>query len=282
MSAYTEMLKNIWNGYNGLSLYEMMMKANFDIATGNKITDGDINFMCNSFIQNADLTKLKQSKLGKSANMSPIFFHSQEKIATVSTVTPKTQLLSGNAYELEILRLLALFNKEDVVVQDMLKMTYDRLKNTCFGRFCPTGECFDLSIVTLRFLNIAYPLEVMWMEKLIDGIKVHMHTKKRHSGTLFYYWLTLSELPIEISKSEIERYSTNCITETEKISLPNLLRKSYVLNSDHDKYATPLGVYVMRNSLSKLENYKYIENRNPYVSKKDGRMHFNMEDTMTL
>ncbi|MDF2586919.1 MAG: hypothetical protein K0S41_760 [Anaerocolumna sp.] len=282
MSAYTEMLKSIWNGYHGLSVYEMMMKANLDIITGGKFTDADINLICNNFINNADLAKLKQVNHEKSANMNPIFYHTAEKLVTVSTVTPKTQLLSGNSYELEILRLLALFCSEDEMVGDMLKVTYDRLKNTCFGRFCPTGECFDLSIVTLRFLNTAFPLEVQWMEKLINGIKVNMHTKKRHSGTLFYYWLTLSELPIGISKREIERYSTNCTTETEKIALPNLLRKSYILNSDHDKYATPFGVYVMRNCLSKLDDYKYIENRKPYVSTKDGRMHFNMEDSMIL
>ena len=94
-----------------------------------------------------------------------------KKLITINGVMPKTQIFSANHYELEILRLLALWRVGDDVVDNMLQKTRERLANTCFGKFCAAGECFEASIITLRFLSAAFPHEEKWMQKLVEGIR---------------------------------------------------------------------------------------------------------------
>jgi hypothetical protein len=159
----------------------------------------------------------------------------------------------------------------------MLERTKKRLLTTCFGKFCETGECFEASLVTLRFIATTFPEEDIWMKQLLKGMKEHMNDRKRHSGVQFYYWLTLSELPLAIAAPEIKHYITNQEVGSKHVSLPQLLNKSFTLQSDHDRYASPFGMYVMRNCLSRLEEYEYLKERKPYISDRDGRLHFDTE-----
>jgi len=279
MSAYQTMLTKIWNGYENLTLYELTFKVNNEMLKGKEIASKDKEYIVKQFIDgvsNKDTVArfhkgvhAPNSENGDNRKMYPLFYISPydngKKYVTLSTITPKTQILSSNSYELEILRILAIMAKDNSQVSEMLAGTKKRLSTTCFGRFCEAGECFETSVVALRFLGAAYPEETEWLQRLIQGIKNHISDKKRHSGVNFYYWLTLSELPIELAQPEIERY---------KDFLLNLLGKSFVMNSDHDKYASPFGKYILRNCLCRLDKYKYLRKIEPYISAKDGRIHF--------
>ncbi|MEO3947891.1 hypothetical protein [Gorillibacterium sp. CAU 1737] len=187
-----------------------------------------------------------------------------KKHVTLTRVTPRSHLFSANAYELEILGLLAILGRENELVHEMLSKTKERLSRTCFGRFCEDGECFETSIHVLRFWGRAFPDEMASLEKLLHGIKAHMGDRSRHSGTAFYYRLALSELPLDLVQSEI-RSSQN--------ELLRQLGKSYVMNSENDRYVNVMAKYILRNVLSRLPEYEYLKNREPYLSESDGRLH---------
>jgi hypothetical protein len=72
-----------------------------------------------------------------------------------------------------------------------------------------------------------------------------------------------------MAKSEIDQY---------KIEMINwLANKSCVINSDSDKTIHPVLLCILRNAMAKYPEYKYIKNRQPYVSEKDRRLHFEMK-----
>lgn len=83
---------------------------------------------------------------------------------------PKTKILAGNYYELEALRILAEYAPRDARVAKMVENTLARLKSTCFGNFCPLGECTAASICTLRFLNVTRPDDTEWIDRLAEPL----------------------------------------------------------------------------------------------------------------
>jgi hypothetical protein len=284
MSTYETMLTKIWDDYAGLTLYELMFKVNYALLKGEEIKHEDREYIVKRFLDGIDNEEtIKRFHRGVHAsasenrNMYPTFYippyDQGRKYVTISTVTPHTHILSANAYELEILRLLAIFAGNNEDVKQMLEKTKRRLQTTCYGNFCETGECFETSIIVLRFIGTVFSEEIQWMQKMIDGINRHLFEKKRHSGVNFYYWLALSELPINIAKPTIEGFSIN---------LQKLIRRSFVMNSNHDKYASPFCYYALRNCLARLEEFAYIKDRKPYISEKDGRFHFNIDNIIGL
>jgi len=118
-------------------------------------------------------------------------------LQTVIPMSPKTHILSANAYELEIIRLLHLFAPEDTAVREIVRGTLERLKAACFGNGCEKGECFHAALPVLRFLAAAAPGETEWIAKLISFFHAHFDDQKRHSGVLQYFNLCLSELSKE-------------------------------------------------------------------------------------
>jgi hypothetical protein len=60
--------------------------------------------------------------------------------------------------------------------------------------------------------------------------------------------------------------------------LPWLTMKIFVMNSENDKIVHPVSLCVLRNCLARLPEYAHIKDIQPFVSEKDGRLHFNMED----
>jgi hypothetical protein len=130
------------------------------------------------------------------------------------------------------------------------------------------GECFDTSLVVLRFLASAAPGENMWIQSRIDNYNRHCSEKKRPSFSVWYFWLCLSEIPFDIAKPETEKYKA--------VMLNWLLNKSCVMNSEHDKTIHPVLFCMLRNNLSRFTEFEYIKDRQPYVSDKDGRLHFEM------
>jgi len=138
----------------------------------------------------------------------PLFFippfREGKKMPMICGYTPKTQLLSTNSCELETLRLLALWAAEDTRTQAMLQQTLSRLKSTCFGHFCAMGECFECSLVTLRFLCAAAPQENAWIQALLTKIWAEWQNRSAGSRAVHaYYWLVLSECPLPRAKGAL-------------------------------------------------------------------------------
>ncbi|MDR1693005.1 MAG: hypothetical protein LBR72_06560 [Oscillospiraceae bacterium] len=210
---------------------------------------------------------------GGGRRMYPVFFippyNDGKKLKTIYNQTPKTHIFAANAYELEILRLLRLLAPEDPVVRDMAQKTLERLKTTCFGyQDDGVGECFDASLVVLRFLA-AVSDDIAWMRSRIENYNNHAGEKKRPWYALWYFWLCLSELPFELAEPEILKY--------KDAILPWLTVKSAVMNSEHDKTVHPALLCSLRNCLCRFPEYAHIKDVQPYVSEKDGRLHFDME-----
>ncbi|MDE7300339.1 MAG: hypothetical protein K2N94_16190 [Lachnospiraceae bacterium] len=172
-------------------------------------------------------------------------------------------------YELEILRLLCIFAPENAEVNNMIAKTLERLKTTCFGYTDDgVGECFDTSLIVLRFLAAAAPNETEWIRSRIDNYNRHCKDKKRPWFSQWYYWLCLSELPFDLAYPKIELYKDEMLNW--------LTNKSCVMNSESDKLIHPVILCILRNILAKYPEYAYIKTRQPYISDKDGRLHFNM------
>ena len=206
-------------------------------------------------------------------NMYPFFYippyNDGKKLKTIMNQTPKTQLFSSNYYELEVLRLLCLLAPGHPDVEHMRKHTLRRLKTTCFGFFDDAvGECFDASLVVLRFLAAAAPENTGWIEGRIQNFIRHYPEKKRPWFCLWYYWLCLSELPFEMVKPYTDPHLP--------IMLSWLGHKGMVMHSQHDLTVHPTLMYLLRNTLCRYPQYAHIEGRKPYIREKDGRLCFNM------
>jgi len=103
-------------------------------------------------------------------NIYPNYFippyNGNKKLRMSDGKLPKTHILYSNHYELEILRILFLFAPENETVREMIRNTFQRLRNTCFGNNCPQGECVAAGKVVLRFLQTVCPEDKNWIEKL--------------------------------------------------------------------------------------------------------------------
>ena len=181
-------------------------------------------------------------------NGYPLFYmppNKNIKLQTVIPMSPFTHILSANSYELEILRLLHMFAAQDDDVCNMIEKTINRLKSSCFGyQKCAYGECFQTSIITLRFISVVLPDDAEWMKKQIEVFNKHYdeRRRRRNDNILFYFWLCLSEMPSEIVEPEIHHHKERIIEQ---------LNRSCLIKNENDDIA----LYVMRNTLARLPEY---------------------------
>lgn len=266
-----------------MTSYELMIKTNHYLIKGNVLTEKHRSNIVSQLLSarsSSDQAKRFYTGLKYPNNtdkagrgMYPIFFippySDGKKLKTILYQTPKTHILSANMYELEILRLLYLLDPENEQINYMVNETIKRLKTTCFGYMDDgVGECFDTSLVVLRFLATVAPHDTEWIKSRIDNYNRHSGDKTRSWFSSWYYWLCLSELPFEAALPEIEKDKTQM--------LDVLTNKSFVMNSEQDKSIHPVLLCILRNIISKYPEYEYIKDRQPHESEKDGRLHFNM------
>lgn len=274
-----------------MNTYELMINTNRYLIKGGEFTEAQKINIVNQFLVARSDEKTKQSfykgvnapeylvSLGKSNDgrkMYPLFYippyNNGKKLQTVIPMSPKTHILSANSYELEIIRLLYLFAPDDSTIKDMGNKTLARLKTTCFGyQDCHVGECFHSALIVLRFLAAVTPDDTEWIKKLISLYKNHINDAMRHSGVTWYYWLCLSELPIEIAETEIR---------DSKDAILRQLNRSCVMNSESDKTIHPVLICTIRNVMARLPEYAYIKDRQPYINEKDGRLYFDMSEDL--
>ena len=201
-----------------MTAYGLMIKTNEHLLRGGTLTEAQKANIARRLLAARSDERAKQSfyrgvrypgnvDANGQGRIYPAYFippyNEGKKLQTVIPMSPKTHILSANAYELEILRLLHLFAPEEPIVKDMVRGTLERLRTTCFGNGCPQGECFHASLPVLRYLAAAAPGETVWMRKLIAFFNEHidekLKTKKCGNGVARYYQLCLAELPAEIN-----------------------------------------------------------------------------------
>ncbi|GHV06046.1 hypothetical protein FACS1894217_03980 [Clostridia bacterium] len=274
-----------------MTAYELMIKTNRYLIQGGNLSEPQKANIVNQFLAARSDERTKQSfykgvkypnNVDKNGDghMYPIYFippyNDNKKYQTVIPMSPKTHILSANSYELEIIRLLHLFAPNDQAIKDMVAGSLARLKTTCYGYHdCAIGECFHSALIVLRFLATVAPNETEWITQLLEFFNKHMDEKLAlrgkgvHGNVLWYYWLCLSELPLELAESEILRYKDRIIGQ---------ISRSCVMNSESDKINHPVMICSLRNCLCRFPEYAHIKDVQPYVSEKDGRLHFDMNE----
>ena len=207
-----------------MTAYDLMIKTNHHLLRGGTLTDAQKAGIARQLLAARSDERTRQNfyrgvrypgnaDANGGGRMYPAYFippyNGGKKLQTVVPMSPKTHILSANAYELEIIRLLHLFAPGDPAVKSMVNGTLGRLRTTCFGNGCAAGECFHSALPVLRFLAAAAPGETAWINKLIAFLNEHidekLKAKKCNNGVLRYYRLCLSELPNGIAAPEIEK-----------------------------------------------------------------------------
>lgn len=267
--------------------YELMVKTNHYLIKGGILSAGQSDGIVNRFLCARNTSQQAQrfypgvrypgGSKENSRRMYPIFYlppcRGGKKFKTILGQMPGTQILSANMYELEILRLLQCMAPGNREVKYMVGETLERLKTTCFGYMEDgAGECFDTSLVVLRFIAAAAREDESWIQSRIDNYNRHCGDKRRPWFSRWYYWLCLSELPWEIVCGEIEK---------EKDEMRHWLAdKGYAVNSDHDQAINPVRMCILRNALAKCPGYEYLKERQPYINPRDGRLYFDTQSLM--
>lgn len=247
-----------------MTAYETMLKTNYHLIRGGTYSNAEKAYIVKRLYDNRET----DGKMRKAEFAYPKFFippHNNGKaLPTIIPMSSKTFQVGDNAYEFEILRLLKMFSPPNSDVSQMLEVTSERLKHTCFGyKSCYGCECFDASIVVLRYLTFAKPTNTEWLKKQIAVYNTHFADKRRNAGVQRYYWLCLADMPFDIAEMEIER---------QKDFIINQLSQSHLIKGEN----ADIPLYVMRNALARLPAFSYIKNRHPYI--KNGQLHFNIND----
>ncbi len=210
--------------------------------------------------------------------MYPDFFippyREKKRMRLIQGYLPKTNILYSNHFELEIIRLLALFDNANNTVQQMIDKTEQRLKRTCFGYSCTQGECLATGICVLRFLAVTRPEEKLWINKIMTSLgKAFLTFGNGQSAIqegipMSYLLMALTDINNETSKNLIYQ---------KRDWLLNLLRRGWITGklsngkiSEADTYNL-LGKYIIRNALGILPEFNNIEKHKIYVSEKNDR-----------
>lgn len=200
--------------------------------------------------------------------------HGNRKLRLIQGYLPKTHILYANHYELEILRLLSRLVPEDEKVGDMIKDTLQRLRDTCFGNFCPEGECTAAGISVLRFLAAVCPEDREWIDRLVAALGDRFlafgngQAGSRNGIPLSYLLMAFTDIDNEQTRYFLAR---------RKEWLLGLLRRGWITGmlsngkvSEGDTYNL-MGKYILRNALGTLPEYGDIAGHAIYVKDEDGR-----------
>lgn len=257
-----------------MSAYRTAIETNYRMIKGENIAENEREAIVGELLEAAETDPAMPTG---SRAMYPVFYIPPQgvKLQSLMAQIPKTKILAGNMYELEILRILCLLAPEDPRVIFMRDETLKRLKSTCFGwEDDGVGECFDASLIVLRFLCAAAPEDKEWIKGRIENYNRHADDKKRPWFPLWYFWLCLSEMPLELALPEMERH---------REKLEKKLRRSYVMHSEQDLALHPMLVCMLRNLMSRLPEYSWLAGCEPCVSGADGRvglpLHFAVRPT---
>jgi hypothetical protein len=254
-----------------MTTHELMIKTNHHLIRGGELTEPQKANIVRQFLDaRTDESAVKNffEKMKADGSTYPAYYlppyNENKKYQTVIPMSPKTHILSMNAYEMDILRVLWLFAPENPIVCDLVQGTIKRLKTTCFANDCSQGECFHTALPVLRFLSFANSEDKKWMRKLTAKINNGIEAKYK-TNAVGYYWLCLSEMPYDIAEPGLLKYKGEIIEKLEK-SVP--------MKTEHAKTYQPVLYCVYRDCLSGFAEYGHIKNRQPYINEKSGRLCF--------
>lgn len=269
--------------------YQKLMELNRKQVMGEEITALEKeNFvrLCKSEICSRE--KILRYKRSMKVNaetdcMYPNFFippfNNNKKLRLVQGFLPKTHILYANHYELEILRLLVMFAPEDETVKRMVDNTQKRLKNTCFGKSCPQGECKAAGISVLRFLASACPEDKLWIKRLTNFLgEIFLSLGAGQAASR--YGIPMSYLLMAFT--DINNEDTRELIEQKDEWLLGLLRTGWITGrlsngkiSEGDTYNL-LGKYILRNAIGTLPGNEDIEKHAIYVNEEYERCYCNI------
>lgn len=250
-----------------MTLYENICRINDKLIKNEFIENDEKQNIVNCFLDNistkSDIDNFRKRNKNNE-NMYPFYYvppyNNGQKYRIISGYKPKTEILSSNHYELEILRILSLWSKENETVKEMVKNTLLRLDKTCFGHYCSQGECLAAGVVILRFLNTVCPQKTKWIKELLEPMFSIFKDQKgmgmKNYFPFYYFCLVLSELPIEI----VERN----IYEKQEFLKRMLTRGCLIGPYENDTYNIII-LYILRNLLSRIKEYEHIKSEEIYI-----------------
>lgn len=259
-----------------MNVYEALYEANRRIIMGETVSADDKKEITGLFIRQAsDQRTVDRFLKGVNAPddgraMYPHYYIPPYKTGKYRLITgelPKTHILSANHYELEIMRLLALWQGDTPAVRLMLDNTLKRLEATCFGRFCPAGECVGAGIIALRFygtlLPAGHPRTLRLLYSLGELFMAYDGKASSIKNLPFYYFLlTLSDIQLDDARALID---------AKKNLLTGLLTQGWRTGPAESDTYNVLRKYVLRNALSLLPEYTGYQAAEICISEKDGR-----------
>jgi len=256
-------------------LYDLVCSVNSRIITGDSLSNQEKNNAIDTILSSRNLEdmvlksarKLDSKNISSRTAMYPAIFipTDEERDSRLRLITgelPKTKILSDNAYELEIMRLIALWGRGKEKADDILKITEKRLAKACFSTFCSKGECTGAVMAFLRFWAAYKPDDIERQKEIIAQMKPYRDGRsswrKGLDLPLFYTFSAFSECAYEAVEEEL-LYCKNLLWNSLNrpwLNEPyNLLRK-----------------YVVKNALCRIPEYEFVENTNFYIGD-DGRWH---------
>jgi hypothetical protein len=165
---------------NNATAYEVLYNTNAVLLSGRSIPETEKRDIAMYLLSLANTPEEVNSfrkgvgAKGGNRNMYPSFYvppyNNGNKYRLITGELPKTHILSANHYELEILRLLAMWGEGALAIKSMIDSTLGRLSVTCFGRFCGTGECVGAGVTALRFYSAVLPPEDSRIKMLLHPL----------------------------------------------------------------------------------------------------------------
>jgi len=195
---------------NIMDAHQRLCEINTRLFAGDDITEPErqktVDFFLGEQTENLPSAFLG---VGDGRDHAPLFYRPPwpdgKRARLITGHLPKTGILHANHYELEIIRLLLLFAPHDQRVRKMAAQTFERLERTCFGNFCPKGECVAASVCALRFYNAHCPGDAKRRQRLLVPLgKLFSHAGPGKSEwqcqlPVSYFLLALAETRDEIA-----------------------------------------------------------------------------------
>lgn len=158
-----------------MNTYELLFgRTNLELMKGKDFSDSEKQQITKSLLSAVSsedtVSRFHKGVKTEYTNMYPMFYippyNDGKKLRLITGELPKTHILAANHYELEILRILVLFDKNNSVVKNMIDKTIERLDATCYAHWCSAGECVGAGISVLRFLASVRPQKEEWINQI--------------------------------------------------------------------------------------------------------------------
>lgn len=210
--------------------YKILCETNRKQIFGEEISDEEKKSIVSILLKDINPNDiLSELKIHPHTEKAPYFYYppyqNGKRMRLIQGYLPKTNILYSNHYELEILRLLAMYAPSESVVETMVEATIQRLQNTCFGKSCTVGECLAAGISVLRLLAVV-KVEERWMDALLQPLgEAFMFLGE--GGTT-----TLKNLPLSyllMALTDINNKTTINLIDSKKEVLLDLLNRGKMI-----------------------------------------------------